>query len=96
MIVDGELLIEVDPDTIHSHCAKELLAIAADYAGVRHAIYPTACRTLCSMSDDKIVDVTGGGDGPDCRLACATAAAAFDKIDRSAPSTWYRHGQAAA
>jgi hypothetical protein len=95
MIVDGELYIEVDADAIApERAAKELLAIGADYAGVRHAIYPTACRTLCSMSDDKLVDVCGGGDGPDC-LVCATAAAAFDRIDRSAPASWFRPAVAA-
>ena len=76
---------------------KEMLAIGTDYAGVRHAVYPTACRTLCSKkSDEQIADVDDGDSGPPDCLVCATAARAFDKIDRSAPSTWFRRSEAAA
>jgi hypothetical protein len=71
---------------------KELLAIGVDELRVRHAIYPTASRALCGALDDAL-DVHGGANEsqPDC-LPCATAAAAIDKIDRSAPASWFRSG----
>jgi hypothetical protein len=75
--------------------AKEILATGVDAEGTRHAIYPTASFTLCSMSDDQLGDVVDGSDeAPDC-LVCATAAAAFDRIDRSAPDSWFRAAAAA-
>lgn len=78
------------------HGPKEHLAVAVDRGGVSHAIYPTASRTLCSMHDDELGDVVNGLEHtPDC-LVCVTTAAAFDRIDRSAPSTWFRREAAAA
>jgi hypothetical protein len=94
-IVDDELIVLIDPATFAAGGAKELLAIGADYAGVRHAIYPTAYRTLCSTPDDQLAEVSGEDEPPDC-LVCAASARAFDKIDRSAPSAWFRNGTAAA
>jgi hypothetical protein len=72
---------------------RETLTSALDGGGIRHAIYPTASRTLCSKTDEAL-DVRGDTRPPDC-LACATAAAAFDHIDNSAPSDWFRNGEEA-
>jgi hypothetical protein len=70
---------------------KEFLAIGVDVDGARHAIYPTASRTLCGVSDDAL-DVHGGGDEsmPDC-LVCALTAQAYDRVDHSAPPAWFRN-----
>jgi len=59
-------------------------------------MYPTATRTLCNLSDDVVSDVVDGLEEPppDC-LVCAVTAAAFDRVDRSAPPAWFRQQVAA-
>lgn len=88
-IVDDELLIEVALDRHALHGPKEFLAIAVDEQGVRHAMYPTDDSTLCSLVD--VAEVIADGEPPDC-LLCATTARVWDRVDRSAPSAWFRNG----
>lgn len=84
--------LEASPE--HQSFAREQLAIAVTDDEALHAMYPTASYTLCGIADDRIVDVADGhNDRPDC-LVCATTAAAFDRIDRTAPATWFRAGEA--
>lgn len=74
----------------------ELLAIAIDHDDVRHAMYPTSGRTLCGRNDGTIAEVIAGDNGPpDCSV-CKTTACAFDHVDRSAPTAWFRAEAAVA
>ena len=50
-----------------------------------HAAYPTARATLCGVPFSGVPDPRG--PVPGC-VECATVAAAFDLVDRSAPPTW--------
>jgi hypothetical protein len=70
----------------------EQLAVALTEQRGMHAMYPTAQRTLCGLPADTLVVEVRAGDEhyrPDC-LVCETTAAAHDKIDHSAPATWFR------
>ncbi len=63
-----------------------------DRRGVRHAIYPTAERTLCGlrmadMPENRIR--TRGTTRPDCQV-CRETAETIDAADRSAPPGWFR------
>lgn len=72
---------------------RELLAIGVDPDGGSHAIYPTADTALCGMHSNLLEVTAGSGQPPTC-LTCTDTARVYDRIDHSAPHTWFRPQQA--
>lgn len=70
----------------------EQLATMLDEGGLLHAIYPSATNSLCGLDVDELEQprVRDRSAPPGCGDYYATAER-FDRIDRSAPSHWFRH-----